>query len=96
MTLCKKKKKDGFHNVTFLCSLRGGVNPSSVLKWKLTELSGAFLHFYKETLMSPDERCCDESVSVEEITSALCRYKRCGDMTTVFDAIFDYANAPNK
>lgn len=51
----KKKKRNitasanGFHNVTFLCSLRGGVNPRSVLKWKLTELSRAFPHFYKET-----------------------------------------------
>lgn len=49
-----------------------------------------------ETLMSLDESCHNNHVSTEEITSAQRRYKRHDDVTAVFDAIFDYANAANK
>lgn len=46
--------------------------------------------------MSPNELRCNNRVSTDEITSTLRRYKQCSNMTAVFHAVFDYANAPNK
>lgn len=94
---------DKFDNMTCSYILSRGRNPRSILKWQLTDpqirsCREPFCCFTwrMQVLMSPNELCCNNRISVVEILSTHHRYQQCSAMTTEFDAIFDYANAPNK